>query len=361
MEQFDVIVVGSGSGMLVASVAVEQGFKVALVEQGKMGGTCINVGCVPSKMLIYPADILATIQTADQLGIHTTVNSVDFNNIMTRMHTLINHDSGHQALAVKATPNLIWFQEKGEFISDYTMQVGTHTITAKIIFIVSGTNTAIPPVKNIENIGYLTSDTVLELSAPPKSMLIVGGGYIGMEYGHFFSAIGTKTAIIQRPLWVVPEEDPEVSNLLKTEMEKRMEIFTGYEALEARQENDMKVLVVRNRQDGSVKEISAEAIMVATGRVSNALSLKLEKTGVKLDEHGFIEVNDYLETNKKGIFAFGDAIGKKMFKHVANYEAGIAWHNAIHDHKVKVNLVSRSTRSFYSSSNCVRGLKGGRS
>ncbi|MGE5533165.1 MAG: FAD-dependent oxidoreductase, partial [Bacillota bacterium] len=179
MEKFDVIVIGSGSGMLVASVAVEQGFKVALIEQGKMGGTCINVGCIPSKMLIYPADILTTIQTADHLGIHATVNSVDFGNIMTRMHTLVNHDSGHQALAVKATPNLTWFQEKGEFIGDYTLQVGTHTITAKVIFIASGALTAIPLVKGIENLGYLTSDTVLELQSIPKSILIVGGGYIG--------------------------------------------------------------------------------------------------------------------------------------------------------------------------------------
>jgi mycothione reductase len=338
VEQFDVIVVGSGSGMLVASVAVEQGFKVALIEQGKMGGTCINVGCVPSKMLIYPADILATIQTADQLGVHATVNSVDFGNIMTRMHTLVNHDSGHQASAVKATPNLTWFQEKSKFINDYTMQVGTHTITAKTIFIVSGAHIAIPLVKGLENTGYLTSDTVLELQSPPNSILIVGGGYIGMEYGHFFSAIGTKTTIIQRPFRVVPEEEPEVSDLLKTEMEKRMEIFTGYEAFEARQEGDIKVLVAKNRQDGSVREFSAEAIMVATGRVSNAQYLKLEKTGVKLDERGFIAVNEYLETSKKGIFAFGDSIGKEMFKHTANYEAGIAWHNAIHDHKVKINL-----------------------
>lgn len=338
MEQFDVIVVGSGSGMLVASVAVEKGFKVALVEQGKMGGTCINVGCVPSKMLIYPADILATIQTADQLGIHATINLVDFGNIMTRMHTLVNHDSGHQASAVKATPNLTWFQEKGEFISDYTMQIGTHTVTAKTIFIVSGTHTTIPLLKGIENTGYLTSDTVLELKSPPKSILIVGGGYLGMEYGHFFSAIGTKTTIIQRPFRVVPEEEPEVSDLLKTEVEKRMEIFTGYDALEAKQKGNVKVLVAKNRQDGSVREFSAEAIMVATGRASSAVNLKLEKTGVKLDERGFISVNEYLETSKKGIFALGDSIGKEMFKHVANYEAGIAWHNAIHEHKIKVNL-----------------------
>ncbi len=338
MEQFDVIVIGSGSGMLIASAAVEQGFKVALIEHGKMGGTCINVGCVPSKMLIYSADVLATIEEAKKLGINATVNSVDFNNIMSRMHALVNHDSGQQAAAVEATENLTWFKESAEFTSEYTLQVGAHTITAKVIFIVSGARTAIPPVRGIENVSYLTSDRVLELTTQPKSILIVGGGYIGMEYGHFFSAIGTKTTILQRPFRVVPEEEPEVSDLLKAELGKRMEIYTGFEALEAKQEGSSKIIVAKNRQDDSIKEFSAESLMVATGRVSNANILKPEKTGVQPDERGFIKVNEYLETTKKNIFALGDAIGKQMFKHVANYEAGIAWHNTIHDHKAKMDF-----------------------
>jgi mycothione reductase len=338
MKQFDVLVIGSGSGMLITSAAVDQGFKVALVEHGRMGGTCINVGCVPSKMLIYPADVLANIGDADKLGVHATVNAVDFNNIMTRMRALVNEDSGRQAAAVEATPNLTWLKERGEFTSDYTMQVGSRTISAKIIFIVSGARTAIPPVMGLENVGYLTSNSVLELQTPPKSIIIVGGGYISMEYGHFFSAIGSKTTIIQRPFRLLPEEEPEISDLLKSEVEKHMEIYTGYEAIEAKQEGTLKTLVAKNRQDASTKEFSAEAIMVATGRTSNADSLKLEKTGVKLDEQGFIKVDDYLETSKKNIFAFGDAIGKQMFKHVANYEAGIAWHNAFHDHKVNVDF-----------------------
>ena len=338
MERFDVLVIGSGSGMLVVSAAVEQGFRTALVENGKMGGTCINRGCVPSKMLIYPADVVATLKDAEKLGIHAIVDSVDFNNIMTRMHTLVNGDSDNQARAVEATPDLTWFKETGEFVSDYTMQVGSHTITAEMIFIVSGARTSVPLIKGIENLDYLTSGTVLELEKPPKSILIVGGGYIGMEYGHFFSGIGTKTTIIQRPYRVLPEEEPEISDLLKKEMQQRMEIYTGFEAIEAKQEGTVKTLITKNRQDSSQKEFSAEAIMVATGRVSNADILKPEKTGVKLDERGYIKVNDYLETSKKDIWAFGDAIGKQMFKHVANYEAGIVWHNAVHDHKVKMDF-----------------------
>ncbi len=338
MEQFDIIVIGSGSGMLIASAAVEQGFKVALIEHGKMGGTCINVGCVPSKMLIYPEDVIATVKDADKLGVHATVNSVDFNNIITRMRTLVSEDSNHQAIAVEASPEINWFKETGEFISDYTMQVGTHTITAEKIFIVSGARTALPLIAGIEKINYLTSDTVLEMQTPPKSILIIGGGYVGMEYGHFFSGIGTKTTILQRPDRVVPDEEPEISELLKKEMQQRMEIYTRYEVAEAKQEGPIKTLIAKNLQDESIHEFSAEAIMVATGRVSNADILKPEKTGVNLDDHNFIKVNEYLETSKKNIWALGDAIGIHMFKHVANFEAGIAWHNSAHDHKVKIDF-----------------------
>lgn len=158
------------------------------------------------------------------------------------MHELVNHDSGIQATAVETTPNLTWFKEQGKFISDYTMQVGTLTLTAKVIFIVSGARATVPLIKGIENVSYLTSDTVLELQTQPKNIIIVGGGYIGMEYGHF-SAMGTKTTIIQRPYRVVPEEEPEISDLLKKELEKRMEIYTGYEALEAKQEGAIKTIV----------------------------------------------------------------------------------------------------------------------
>jgi mycothione reductase len=338
VEQFDMIVIGSGSGMLIASVAVDQGLKVALVESGRIGGTCINRGCVPSKMLIYPADVVANLKEAEQLGVHSTINSVDFLNIMTHMHTLVDGDTSAQAHAVEQTPGLTWFKETGEFTSDYTMQVGTHTISAKKIFIVSGTRTAIPPIKDLERINYLTSDNVLQLEAPPKSIIIVGGGYIGVEYGHFFSGIGVKTTIIQRAVKIVPEEEPEISDLLKLELEKRMEIYTNFEASDVKQEADGVVLTTKNRIDGTVKEFRAERLMIATGRVSNADILRPEKTGVKLDEHGYVKVNDYLETSKKNIWAFGDAIGKAMFKHAANFEAGLVWHNANHDHKVPMNF-----------------------
>ena len=337
MERFDVLVIGSGSGMIVASTAVENGFKTAIVDNGPMGGTCLNRGCVPSKMLIYPADVVTILKEAQRLGVNGTMNSVDFKNIMDRMHNLVNGDSTAQAQGVRETPNLKWFNQQGEFISDYTMQVGDQTIRGERVFIVSGARAGIPRFKGIESVNYLTSDTVLELETPPKSIIIVGGGYIGAEYGHFFSGIGTKTTVIQRPAKILPDEEPEISELLKKELEKRMEIHVGFEVVEVKQQGAVKTVVARNRDDGSLMEFQAEALMIATGRVPNSDILKPEKTGVKLDEHGYVKVNEFLETSKKNIWAFGDAIGREMFKHVANYEAGIAWHNAVHDHKVEMD------------------------
>jgi mycothione reductase len=337
MEKFDVLVIGSGSGMIVASNAVASGLKTAVVESGAMGGTCVNRGCIPSKMLIYPADVVATIQEAESINVNAAVNSVDFEKIMKRMRSFVTDDSQRQAEAVEATPNFTWFKDVGEFISDYTLKVGDHVIKADRIFIVSGARPGIPPIKGIDDVDYLTSDTVLELKKLPKSMVIIGGGYIAAEYGHFFSSIGSDVTIVQRNVRLLPEEEPEISELLKEEMEKRMKIFTNYDAVEVKEKSGFKTVTARNRENDNLKEFSAEALLIATGRFPNSDLLKPEKTGVDLNANGYVKVNEYLETKKKNVWAFGDAIGKQMFKHVANYEAEIAWHNAVHDHKVKVD------------------------
>ena len=357
MESFDVLVIGTGSGMIVASAAVENGLTTAVVDNGPMGGTCINRGCVPSKMLIYPADVATLAREAEKIGVNATINSVDFKKIMTRMHTLVKEDTGAQTRGVEATPNLKWFKTKGEFISDYSLQVGTQTIKADKIFIASGARVGIPKIKGLENVDYLTSDTVLELENPPKSIIIVGGGYIGVEYGHFFTGIGVKTTILQRPSRLLPDEEPEISDLLRKELEQRIEIHLGFEVLEVRQQDNLKIVTAKNRENGVLRDFSAEALMIAAGRIPNSDTLKPEKTGVALDERGYIKVNEFLETGKKNIWAFGDAIGKKMFKHVANYEAGIVWHNSIHEHKVPMDYSAAPHAIFSHPQVAAVGLK----
>ncbi len=340
MEKFDVLVIGSGSGMIIASAAVANGLKTAIVEKGPMGGTCLNRGCVPSKMLIYPTDVVRIISDSQQIGINAVLGSVDFKKIMARMHKLVTDDSSFQAASVRITPGLKWFSEEGEFISDYTMKIGKNVVQATKIFIVSGAKPGIPNFKGLEKVDYLTSDSVLDLSEPPRSIIIVGGGYIGTEYAHFFSGIGVNTTIIQRSQRLIPDEEPEISSLLKSELEKHIQVFTGFEVVEVKEEGRTRVAIARNLLEGSLREFSAEVLMIATGRIPNSDILKPGKTGVNLDKRGFVKVNEYLETSKKNIWAFGDAIGREMFKHVANFEAGVAWHNSIHSHKTTMDYLA---------------------
>jgi mycothione reductase len=357
MEKFDVLVIGSGSGMIIAASAVGSGVKTALIESGPIGGTCLNRGCVPSKILIHPADVALMIREAGNIGIETNVDSVNFQNIMDRMHRVVTEDVERQTKAIEIDRKLTWFKDVAEFTSDYTLKTGDQTVRADKIFIVSGARPAIPPLKGIEDINYLTSDTVLNLKTLPKSMVIIGGGYIATEYGHFFSSLGTTVTIIQRNSRMLPEEEPEVSELLTEEMSKRMRILTNNEAVEAKQNGDLKTVVAKSVVDGQVRELSAEALLVAAGRVPNSDLLKPEKTGVELDKRGYIKVNEYLETRKKNIFAFGDAIGKQMFKHVANYEAQVAWHNSMHDHKVKADYTAAPHAVFTNPQVASVGMK----
>jgi len=337
MEKYDVLVIGSGSGMTIASNAVASGLKTAVVEHGPMGGTCLNRGCIPSKMLIYPADVIVMIQEAEKFGIDATVKSIDFKKVMSRMHDVVDEDSQRQGKAVEVGPRIAWHKDTGEFVSDYTMKVGNQIIKAEKIFIVSGARPDVPPIKGIENVNCLTSDTLLSLEELPRDMIIIGGGYIAAEYGHFFAAMGTKVTVMQRNPKLVPEEEPEISELLKEEMEKRMSIFTNHEVVEVKEKDSVKTVVAKDRASGQLREFSAQSLLIAAGRAPNSDLVKPEKTGVKLDERGYVKVNEYLETSKKDIWAFGDAIGKQMFKHVANYEADIAWHNAVHNHKVAMD------------------------
>jgi mycothione reductase len=357
MEKFDVLVIGSGSGMIIAASAVGSGVKTALIESGPIGGTCLNRGCVPSKILIHPADVALTIREAGKIGIESSLSSVNFQNIMDRMHRVVNEDVERQTKAIEIDRKLTWFKDVAEFTSDYTLKTGDQTVRADKIFIVSGARPAIPPLKGIEDINYLTSDTVLSLKTLPKSMVIIGGGYIATEYGHFFSSLGTTVTIIQRNPRMLPEEEPEVSELLTEEMSKRMRILMNHEAVEAKQNGDLKTVVAKSVVDDQVRELSAEALLVAAGRVPNSDLLKPEKTGVELDKRGYIKVNEYLETRKKNIFAFGDAIGKQMFKHVANYEAQVAWHNSMHDHKVKADYTAAPHAVFTNPQVASVGMK----
>jgi len=336
-EKFDVIVIGSGSGGEIVNAALGQGFSVAWVDKGPLGGTCLNVGCIPSKMLIYPADRIVEIQEAEKLGIRAEIKDVDFGAIMKHMKEPIRESHEHMQQGLQDIDNFQYFKGEGHFISDYTIEINGEQIQGEKIFIGSGARPFIPPIKGIDQIDYLTNETVLELTKKPESLIIIGGGYIAVEFAHFFAAMGVKVTILERGNRLIKNSEPEISDLLKIQMDKRMKIVTNIEIQEVTKDGNKSTIIVKDKTSGNEKSLTAEKILIATGRKSNADLLKVENTGVETDNRGYIIVNEFLETSKKNIWAFGDAIGKYMFKHVANEEAIIAWNNSAHDHKTPMN------------------------
>jgi mycothione reductase len=346
MKHFDVIVVGSGAGMMIADAAVNSGRTVALVEMGLLGGTCLNVGCIPSKMIIYPADLVNQIKHAEQLGIKATIEEIDFGFIMQRTRDFVEHDRKPMEEAVNHVHGLTFYPVKGEFIDDYTLKVGDETIRGDTIFLASGARVALPPIKGLDSVDYLTNDNVWELTEKPESMVIVGGGLIAVEMAHFFSSMGVDVNLLSRSPRLIKEGEPEVSEILLTTMRQRMHIETSIEVTEVEKKGDR--LLVKAKKDGKVKEFDVEKIFIAAGRKSNADLLKVENTGVEIDSRGYIIVDDFYNTSKKNIIAFGDAIGRAMYRHVANKEAEIVWRSfsSGHGHPMNYDLVPYAVFSW---------------
>lgn len=338
MKNYDVIVIGSGCGASISAEAASVGLKVALVDKGPLiGGTCLNWGCIPSKMLIYAADRAAEIEEARKLGIEAQIRSVNFHSIMERTRKSSQSSQQYIRQGILQTNNLDFYEGEGQFVDDYTLEVNGQKIKGEKIFIASGSRPFIPPIKGLENTGYLTNESVLELKERPDSLIIIGGGYIAVEYGHFFAAMGTKVTILEMASRLVLAEESEISELLQKELSQRMEVCTDTQAEEVRVNEDKVTVAARDKKTSERREFTAKTILVAVGRRSNADLLKVENTGVETDAKGFIKVNEFLETSKKNIFAVGDANGKQMFTHMANREAAIVMQNTFYGAKLKAD------------------------
>jgi mycothione reductase len=327
MKQYDLIVIGSGAGMNVASAAYDQGLNVAVVEHGPMGGTCLNRGCIPTKILTYVADVLIEAAHLESLGVKIRIEDIDYPWIMQRMRDEVDNSSKEQGQSVDEAEGIDWYKGTGVFVDDHTMEIKGEKIKAPNIVIASGSRPDIPNIKGLDHVKYLLEDDALHLMEKPKSMIIIGGGYIAAEFGHFFSAIGVDVTIIGRNPLLVKNEDDDISEVLRRELSERMNIVTNHEVVEVNQTSENKTVLARNRDTGEIKEFQGEVLLVAAGRRSNADLFKPEKTGVKTDQHGWIIVDDYFRTSKKGIWAFGDAIGRYQFRHAANDESQILWFN----------------------------------
>ena len=340
MKKYDLISVGTGSAMNIVEAMIQGNprMKVAVIDKDEPGGICLTRGCIPSKMLLYPAELVRTIGGAEKFGIEVDIKKINFQSVMERMRTIIYKDINMIRQGLSHSENIDYYPAVAEFVGPYTLKVGDESITSKMIFLCTGSKPIIPPIKGLEKIGYLTSDTVLQMSRLPESIAIVGGGYIAAEYGHFFSAMGSKVTIIGRNPQFVKQEEPEVSALAKRELEKHMTILTNHEVREAEKTSiGKKRFIAVNRENGEKTVITADEILVATGRGPNTDILHPERGGIETDERGWIIVDEYLKTSQPNIWAFGYANGRHLFKHVANYESIVVYYNAVLKKKVKVD------------------------
>lgn len=337
-KEYGLIVIGSGAGMNVVGSALERGLKVAVVEEGPLGGTCLNRGCIPSKVLIHAADVVREAEQASSVGVHLRVDKVDFPLLKKRMWEIVLKGRHEMEAGVKAARDLDLYDSIGSFVSDYTLEVGGERIKAPRIVIASGARPRIPEIPGLDKVGYHTYRTVFDIEEQPESVLILGGGYIGCEFAHFFSAVGTKVTLVGRNAALLPKEEPETSMLVRKRLSKHVDVHTGADVLSVEGSPSRVVAAVSADGGKSARTFEAQVLLVATGVRSNSDWLKPENTGVRTDDRGWILTNQFLETSKPNVFALGDALGRNMYRHTANYQAGIVEHNLWTDTKRTMNL-----------------------
>ena len=229
MEKFDLIVIGSGSGLDVANAAAQKGLKVAIIEKYKLGGTCLNTGCIPSKLLIHSADIIEIIKGAETFGITVKDYSIDFQKIVNRVNKIVDTDANKIKKGLQESKNPRLFLEECRFIGEKKIAISNNEIiTADKILIASGTRPFIPNIQGLQNVEYTTSNEALRLKQQPKTLTIIGGGYIACELGHFFGSLGTKINIIQGNDLLIPNEDIDISTKFTEIFSKKYNIYLGY-------------------------------------------------------------------------------------------------------------------------------------
>jgi len=339
MKTYDLIVIGTGSAMNVVDAMLRSrpGMKVAVIDKDEPGGICLTRGCIPSKILLYPAELVRLIERGRQLGVSCEEVRVDFKAIMDRMRSLIGNDISQIKYALENSENIDYYRDIAEFIAPYTIRVSGKEITSKTIFLCTGSKPIIPEIEGLDKVGYLTSDTIISLHDLPKSIAIVGGGYIAAEYGHFLSSMGAEVTIIGRNPQFLPDEEPEIARVVESELGTHIRILTNHEVIKAEVKDGKKSLFAVNRSNRKTISVDADEVMIAAGRGPLNDILHLERAGIETTPEGWIKVNEYMETNRPGIWAIGDADGRYLFKHVANYESEVLYYNAVLKRRVKAD------------------------
>jgi pyruvate/2-oxoglutarate dehydrogenase complex dihydrolipoamide dehydrogenase (E3) component len=322
-EHFEAIVIGGGQGAALARYLAQAGWKTALIEAQQVGGTCVNYGCTPTKTLVASARTAYVARRAAEFGVAAGTVRTDWQKIQKRTRRVVREFRTEIEERLTATPQLEWIHGTASFASPDSIIVkpakrgeSPRLISAPRIVIATGTRTALPPLEGIDDVPWLDAETILELRDLPRHLLIVGAGYIALEYAQMLRRLGVRVTIIEQDKELLPREDRDISELmLKMLSDDGIEMLFGSDLKHVRkQKNGIEVEIDIS---GAIRKLRGSHLMFATGRKPNTESLALENCGVRTTGQGHIKVNNALRTNVSGIWAMGDVAGSPPFTHIA--------------------------------------------
>jgi dihydrolipoamide dehydrogenase len=329
MVRYDAIVIGSGqAGNPLSQKLADQGWSVALIEKEHLGGTCVNTGCTPTKTMVAGAQVAHYARHASTWGVHAEAVSVDLAQVVARKDRVVYQSRSGLEKKVASKKNLHLHRGAARFIAPHRIRVNQEEIESERIFINTGTRPAITSLEGLDRINYLTNASIMQLRELPKHLLVLGGGYVGLEFGQMFRRFGSDVTIVHRDDHILPREDADVTKELQNVLEKEGIRFL-LRARPTRVDKQNGQIVLNVERDGKAETVRGSHLLVATGRRPNTDDLGLESTGVQLTPNGFIKVNGRLETNVPGIWALGDVKGGPAFTHISFNDYQIVYGNLV--------------------------------
>ena len=321
-SHYDAIVIGSGQGGTPLSIALAKaGMRTALIERKHVGGTCINEGCTPTKTMVASGRVAYLARRAAEYGVHTGPISIDLEKVRQRKRDIVTTFRGGNESRIAKAQNLELIMAEASFSGSKTLEVrtkdgGQRTVSADRIFINAGTRASRPRLEGLDRVGFLDNESIMELGAVPEHLLILGGGYIGLEFGQLFRRFGGRVTIVQSAGQLLTREDTdiaeEVTNILRQD---GVEIVLSAKASRVDQAGEKIRLQIES--SGKSTTLTGSHLLVATGRTPNSDTLNLSAAGVQTDDRGFIRVNERLETTAEGVYALGDIKGGPAFTHIS--------------------------------------------
>ena len=322
----DMVVIGAGSGGLVSSyIAAAVKAKVSLIERHKMGGDCLNTGCVPSKALIRSAKLMNNIKHSEKYGVQQASAEIDFAKTMQRVHEVIAKIEPHDSVERYTGLGVDVIEGEGRITSPWTVEVNGRTLTTRNIVIATGASPFVPAIKDIETVEYLTSDTLWQLKTQPKRLIVLGGGPIGSELTQAFNRLGSEVWLVEREDKIMDREDSEISEMVREKfVAEGVHVMINTNAVGVETDAGEKQLVCE--QGGDTIKIAFDEIIIAVGRKPNTSGFGAEELGISLNPKGTIATNEYLQTDYPNIYAVGDVAGPYQFTHTSSHQA---WYAAV--------------------------------